>query len=519
MEQGVGKPPFFDGTNYPYWKIHMSAYLQSIRYRVWEICLDANFDATSDQITPIQMEFHDSNNKARNTLFSCLSLGEFERVGHLTTAYQIWSTIERFHEGNDHVKTRLFETYRREYENFTQLARDTIDYMFSWFQSIVNKMRANKAHLPYSDHERAPKLLHALDRRVWEVKVSAIVESPNYETLTVDELFSKLKYTEIDHQTRAKIENPGSPTMALVFGGGSASNSSPAMFALSSLLSITEEQVESLGDEELALVASRFTQFHNKRMSRQRGGSKDRCYNCDDPDHFVASCPKKGKSESSPRDHHSGRCKGKYSSDKYKSKGGFDKEALKKKYLQKAKIKECAFLASLSDLDQDSDDGVSSSSDKETERRVEGKLNRLCFIADTLGGFCTMALGEDAVGTGDDKDIGDDTTSKVLRSADDLADEIEELNAALASQDKLLRHAAYERREFRSKYESTLRKLEFPKASVVVSDETECDECALHMSNITTFQTKYSTLLDEHDEMRSLSCWVRVPFVLGCSMS
>jgi hypothetical protein len=311
--------------------------------------------------------------------------------------------------------------------------------MFSMFQSIVNKMRANKAQLPYSDHERALKLLHALDQRVWEVKVSTIIESPNYETLTVDELFSKLKSTEIDHQTQAKIENPSAPTMALVSGGGATSNSSPAMFALSSLLSIIEEQVESLGDEELALVASRFTRFHKNRMTRRRGGSKDGCYNCGDPDHFVASCPKKGKSESGPRDHHSGGRKGKYSSDKYKSKGGFNKEALKK-YLQKEKIKERAFLASLSDLDHDSDDVVSSSSNEETERRVEDKLNELCFITDTAGGFCTMALSEDMVGTSDDKDIADDTTSEVLPSADDLDAEIEELNAVLASQDKLLRH-------------------------------------------------------------------------------
>jgi hypothetical protein len=264
--------------------------------------------------------------------------------------------------------------------------------MFSRFQSIVNKMRANKAQLPYSDHERALKLVHALDRRVWEVKVSAIIESPNYETLIVDELFSKFKSTEIDHQTQVKIENPTAPTMALVSGGGSASSYSPAMFAPSSLLSITEEQVEILGDEELAPVATRFTRFHNNRMSRRRGGSKDGCYNCGDPDHFIASCPKKGKSKSGPRDHHSSRRKGKYSSGKYKSKGGFDKEALKKKYLQKAKIKECLFLASLSDLDHDSDDVVSSSSDEETERRVDDKLNGLCFIADTAGGFCTMAL-------------------------------------------------------------------------------------------------------------------------------
>jgi hypothetical protein len=55
-------------------------------------------------------------------------------------------------------------------------------------------------------------------------------------------------------------------------------------------------------------------------------------------------------------DHHSGRRKGKreYISNKHKSKGGFDNQALKKKYLQMEKIKECAFLTSLSDLNHDS---------------------------------------------------------------------------------------------------------------------------------------------------------------------
>ena len=67
-------------------------------------------------------------------------------------------------------------------------------------------------------------MLHALDRKVWEVKVDAITESPNYETLTVEELFSKLKSTEIDINTRPKIENPSAPTMALVSGNGSSSS-------------------------------------------------------------------------------------------------------------------------------------------------------------------------------------------------------------------------------------------------------------------------------------------------------
>jgi hypothetical protein len=137
------------------------------------------------------------------------------------------------------------------------------------------------------------KPLHALDRRVWKIKVATIIESPNHETLIVDELFSKLKSTKIDLQSRAKIENPLAPTMALVPGSGrSSSNSSPTMFALSSLMSISEEQVEVLGDNDLALVINRFKWFHDDHKNCWCGGQKEGCYNYGASDHFIANCPK-----------------------------------------------------------------------------------------------------------------------------------------------------------------------------------------------------------------------------------
>jgi hypothetical protein len=89
------------------------------------------------------LEFHDSNNKARNFLLSCLSLAEFERVGYLATTDEIWSTFERFHDGNDDVNTKLFEMYQQEYENFVKLAGEAIDTVFYRFQSMVNN-RAGK---------------------------------------------------------------------------------------------------------------------------------------------------------------------------------------------------------------------------------------------------------------------------------------------------------------------------------------------------------------------------------------
>jgi hypothetical protein len=74
---------------------------------------------------------------------------------------------------------------------------------------------------------------------------------------------------------------------------------------------------------------------------RRGGGLKEGCYSCGDPDHFVTHFPKKNKSFFGK--HNSGKRKDKreYTSGKHKSKGGFDKEALKKMYLKKAITPRC----------------------------------------------------------------------------------------------------------------------------------------------------------------------------------
>jgi hypothetical protein len=110
------------------------------------------------------------------------------------------------------------------------------------------------------------------------------------------------------------------------------------LFAFSSLVPVTEEQLEALGDDELALVISWFSWFHNNCLNhRCSGGPKEGCYGCGNPNHFVAHCPKKNKSFSGKYDFDKRKDKREYTFGKHKSKGGFDKEVLKKKYLKKAK--------------------------------------------------------------------------------------------------------------------------------------------------------------------------------------
>jgi hypothetical protein len=91
MERGSDKPPFFDGTNYPYWKIRMSAHLQGIDSLVWEICEDATYVVFEPRacVTQDQKDRHNANSRACTVLFSSLSLSEFERVSDCTTARKI----------------------------------------------------------------------------------------------------------------------------------------------------------------------------------------------------------------------------------------------------------------------------------------------------------------------------------------------------------------------------------------------------------------------------------------------
>ena len=82
-----------------------------------------------------------------------------------------------------------------------------------------------------------------------------------------------------------------------------------------------------------------------------------------------------------------------------RDKGGrFDKESIKKHFQYKAKKREKAFLAQLSDLDKSSDTDRSSSSTSDDDDKKKRKRDKeaadfigLCLAAGRRKGFCTMA--------------------------------------------------------------------------------------------------------------------------------
>jgi hypothetical protein len=74
-------------------------------------------------------------------------------------------------------------------------------------------------------------------------------------------------------------------------------DSSALEFALSSLCAASDEQYESIPDDEIALLVRKFRALHKFRKERRR--SPRGCLECGDTTHFIADCPKRKKFDSS----------------------------------------------------------------------------------------------------------------------------------------------------------------------------------------------------------------------------
>ena len=77
----------------------MKAYLLSQGSEIWEITQNAAYVIPDERTTPLQVDQYNQNNKAINMLFAAIGNAEYERVCHLVTAREVWTTLAEHHEG------------------------------------------------------------------------------------------------------------------------------------------------------------------------------------------------------------------------------------------------------------------------------------------------------------------------------------------------------------------------------------------------------------------------------------
>jgi hypothetical protein len=192
----------------------------------------------------------------------------------------------------------------------------------------------------------------------------------------------------------------------------SATDSSTLEFALSSLCAASDEQYESIPNDEIALLARKFRALH--RFHKERRRSPRGCFKCEDTTHFIADCHKRKKFDSSNKHNYNNWNN---SSDKGEGKKKYYFGDNKKKKFQKMMSRACA---AISDLDFSSDDSSSSEEDERPKYKT-------CDFT----GLCLMGKSMRHI-FDSDSDVSDDS------SPESLSSRVVELENALCNQDKLL---------------------------------------------------------------------------------
>jgi hypothetical protein len=252
------------------------------------------------------------------------------------------------------------------------------------------------------------------------MKITTLEESIDFATLTTEKLFSKLKSHKLFRKGHlnhdASFTSKALITSAHV--GGHDANptnvvSSALEFFMSSLSVASNEQYESIPDDEIVLLVRKFYALHKFRKERRR--SPKGCFKYGDTTHFITDCPKRKKFDSSNKYDYANRND---SSNKgnNKKKNRFRDNNNNKKF-QKIMSQVCA---ALSDFDFSSEDYSSS----EEDEKIKCKK-------DDFTGLCLMGKSSRNA-SNSDSDISNDLSFK------SLSFKVVKLQNALFNQDKLL---------------------------------------------------------------------------------
>ncbi|CAO2038777.1 unnamed protein product [Urochloa humidicola] len=143
IESDVGKPPHFDGTNYPYWQVRMSYYLEAKGLDVWRV--------TEKRMKPLtrpnnptkadERELH-LNAIAQNSIFESLSMEVFNHVCDLKSAHEIWTTLKELHSGSNDVREQKYSLLKKQFDDFIMLPHELANDMYSCLNVIVNELNA-----------------------------------------------------------------------------------------------------------------------------------------------------------------------------------------------------------------------------------------------------------------------------------------------------------------------------------------------------------------------------------------
>ncbi|GKB61168.1 zf-CCHC domain-containing protein, partial [Tanacetum coccineum] len=195
--QSMQRPPLFESDSFIYWKNRFETYVKSKDLDLWHVITNGDFqpivqnpETKLDEVIPFEKQTDDlkkrlaKNNEAKMVIYNALPRKEYERIFMCNTAKEIWKTLLITHQD------------------------ESIDSAFARFNTIITSLKALDEG--YSSKNYVRKFLRALHPK-WRAKVTAIEESKDLTSLSLDELIGNLKVHEMiikkdSEIVKAKVE-------------------------------------------------------------------------------------------------------------------------------------------------------------------------------------------------------------------------------------------------------------------------------------------------------------------------
>ncbi|GKV41208.1 hypothetical protein SLEP1_g48774 [Rubroshorea leprosula] len=293
------KPPFFDGTNYNYWKNRMKVFMLANVPKARIVTMKGPYVPMKvvgeSEVPKEEVEWNDKdlvkimiNNKAINMLQRALNPTEFHRVSGCDTAKEMWDMLEVTHEGTSQVKESKINRLLYMYELFKMKPEESIQDMYTRLNDIVTNLKA--LGKVYPSQEVVRKVLKSLPKN-WEAKKTAIEESKDLNTLKLEDLIGKLMTYEIKVQVDGGVEGVEKKKKDVAFKASNQKENS--------------EDDASDGENISTLISREVRRFMKKNIKsklekRDEGESTKRsvkCYECNKMGHYRNECPKLKKGE------------------------------------------------------------------------------------------------------------------------------------------------------------------------------------------------------------------------------
>ncbi|GKA32476.1 retrovirus-related pol polyprotein from transposon TNT 1-94 [Tanacetum coccineum] len=282
--QSMQRPPLFESDGFIYWKNRFETYVKSKDLDRWHVITFGDFPhiqnnpkTKKDKIVPFDKQNDDfkkklvKNNEAKMVIYNALPRKDYERILMCKTAKEIWDTLLITHQDN----------------------------AFARFNTIITSLKALDES--FSSKKYVRKFLRALHLK-WRTEVTAIKESNDLTSLSLDELIRNLKVFEVIIKKDSKMVK-----------GKREQNRSLALKAKKES-SDEDSSTSDSEDEEYVMTVKEFKKLfkrrrrfvgqpRDERKSFQRsrndknGKSERKCFRCGDlnqcgnPNHLIGECP------------------------------------------------------------------------------------------------------------------------------------------------------------------------------------------------------------------------------------